>query len=171
MKKSPIPLAVIALVAALSIAGCGGDGDDASSGAGGNGQGSAAANEPPASGRPTIVSSASVSELGEVIVDSEGFTLYDFHKDTGGSPSCYDACAETWPPLLADGDLQASEGAEESQLGIVNRTDGTVQVTYAGYPVYTYTGDEEAGEANGHDIDSFGAEWYALQPSGKEAEG
>ena len=50
-----------------------------------------------------------------------------------------------------------------SKLGTTKRKDGTIQVTYAGHPLYTYVADKKPGEANGNDIYSFGAEWYALQ--------
>ena len=62
-------------------------------------------------------------------------------------------------------------GADASKLGTTKRSDGTLQVTYAGLPLYTYVVDGKPGDAKGNDIDSFGAEWYALQPSGEEAEG
>ena len=110
-------------------------------------------------------------KLGKVIVDAKGFTLYDFHKDKGGKSACYGACAKVWPPLLSEGQPQAGEGAMASKLGTTKRKDGTLQVTYAGWPLYTYEADKKPGDANGNDIDSFGAEWYALQPSGEEAEG
>jgi predicted lipoprotein with Yx(FWY)xxD motif len=55
------------------------------------------------------------------------------------------------------------------KLGTSERKDGTVQVTYAGHPLYTYTGDTKPGDANGNDFSSFGAQWYALLPSGEEA--
>jgi predicted lipoprotein with Yx(FWY)xxD motif len=106
-----------------------------------------------------------------VIVDSEGMTLYDFHKDKGGKSACYGACAKGWPPLLTEGKPQAGEGAMASKLGTVERTDGTMQVTYAGHPLYTFVEDKKPGEANGNDVSAFGAQWYALLPSGEEAEG
>lgn len=168
MKKPLLPLAAIVLIAALSIAGCGDD--DSSSSGGYGGRESATTDESAPSGKAAIVSTATVPELGKVIVDSKGFTLYDFHKDKGGKPSCYGSCAKVWPPLTTDGEPRTSEGAMTSQLGTVKRSDGTVQVTYAGHPLYTYVTDKKPGDAKGNDIDSFGAEWYALQPSGEEAE-
>ncbi len=62
-------------------------------------------------------------------------------------------------------------GAEASQLGTTKRSDGTVQVTYAGHPLYTYAADTKPGEAKGNDFSSFGAQWYALKPNGEEAGG
>ncbi len=175
MKKSLPPIA-LALIAALAIAGCGSS-NDSGSGSGGAYGGSggettkAASSESGGGGEAAIVSASTVPKLGKVIVDSKGFTLYDFHKDKGGVSSCYGACAGVWPPLLTEGKPQVGEGAMAAQLGTTKRKDGTVQVTYAGLPLYTYTADQKPGDANGNDFSSFGAEWYALQPSGKEAEG
>ena len=117
-----------------------------------------------------VLTVASAPQLGPVLVDAKGFTVYDFHKDKGTTSSCYGACAGTWPPVLSEGAPTAGEGASAAKLGTTKRKDGTTQVTYAGHPLYTYAADKKPGEANGHDIDSFGAEWYALQGSGEEAE-
>ena len=105
-----------------------------------------------------------------VLVDSNGMTLYDFHKDKGGESSCYGACAQAWPPLLTEGEPQVGDGASASKLGTTKRNDGTLQVTYAGHPLYTFVQDQKPGEANGNDISAFGAEWYALQGNGEEPE-
>jgi predicted lipoprotein with Yx(FWY)xxD motif len=173
-------IAVLAIGALLSVTGCGGD-DSSSSGGGayGSGGGDTGSTETTksdssggsqASGGDGVVAVAKSSDLGQILVDSKGFTLYDFHKDKGGKSACYGACAGTWPPLTTGGAPQAMSGAEKAQLGTAKRTDGTVQVTYAGHPLYTYAADTKPGETTGQDIDSFGAEWYALQPSGAEAE-
>jgi predicted lipoprotein with Yx(FWY)xxD motif len=173
--KSLPAVAALGLIAMLVIAGCGG-GDD-SSGSGGGGYGSqnestkTAPSGSPAGGKVAIVSATTVPKLGKVIVDSKGFTLYDFHKDKGGASACYGACAEVWPPLLSEGKPQVGEGAMAAKLGTTKRKDGTLQVTYAGWPLYTYAADAKPGDTKGNDIDSFGAEWYALLASGEEAEG
>lgn len=171
MTKSFSAIATLALIATLAIAGCGSSDD--SSGGGGygsrNGSTTTASSESSGSGTAAIVSATTVPKLGKVIVDSKGFTLYDFHKDKGGESACYGACAKVWPPLLSEGEPQVGEGASASKLGTTKRKDGTLQVTYAGWPLYTYEADTKPGDAKGNDIDSFGAEWYALQPSGEEA--
>ncbi len=115
-----------------------------------------------------VVAVAKVGDLGPVIVNSEGLTLYDFHKDKGGVSSCYGACAGAWPPLLTEGEPKAEAGAMSNQLGTTKRKDGTTQVTYNGWPLYTYVGDKGPGEANGNDFSQFGAQWYALMPNGEE---
>jgi len=154
------------------MAGCGGGGDSSSSGAGGpyggsDGETSTTASSEPAS-TAAVVSATTTPDLGKVIVDAQGFTLYNFHKDKGGTPSCYGPCAKSWPPLITDGKPQAGEGAMASKLGTAERKDGTLQVTYAGWPLYTFVEDRKPGETNGNDVSAFGAEWYALLPNGEE---
>jgi predicted lipoprotein with Yx(FWY)xxD motif len=171
-------ISVSGVVLALLVAGCGSDdsGTSSASGeAGGAGAyGSTGSAPKPASGSgaegAATVAVATVPKLGKVIVDADGFTLYDFHKDKGTRSSCYGGCAKLWPPLLTDSTPKASGGVSAGKLGTSPRSDGTTQVTFASHPLYTYAADQKPGEANGNDIDSFGAEWYALEPSGAEPE-
>jgi predicted lipoprotein with Yx(FWY)xxD motif len=116
-----------------------------------------------------VVSLGNVQKLGMVLVDSDGMTLYDFHKDKGTTSSCYGPCAEGWPPMLTEGEPTVGNGASASKLGTTERKDGTTQVTYAGHPLYTFVEDKKPGEANGNDVSAFGAQWYALKGSGEEA--
>jgi predicted lipoprotein with Yx(FWY)xxD motif len=118
-----------------------------------------------------VVSLGNVQKLGMVLVDSNGMTLYDFHKDKGTTSSCYGPCAEGWPPMLTEGEPTVGNGASASKLGTTERKDGTTQVTYAGHPLYTFVEDKKPGEANGNDVSAFGAQWYALKGSGEEAGG
>ncbi len=176
MTKTLPAIAVLALVSLLAVAGCGGSDNSGSNGGGAYGGGETAETTKPASsessgGAAAVVTASAAGDLGKVIVDSKGMTLYDFHKDKGGKPACYGACAKGWPPLLTEGKPQAGEGAMGSKLGTVERNDGTTQVTYAGWPLYTFVEDKKPGEANGNDVSAFGAQWYALLPNGEEAEG
>jgi predicted lipoprotein with Yx(FWY)xxD motif len=184
VKRTIYGLCLLAVLA-VAVAGCG-SGDSTSGGAYGGGgestsetssgsayggKGGGSETKPAASGEAGgdgIVSAAKVGDLGTVLVDSQGLTLYDFHKDKGGKSSCYGACAGAWPPLLTEGNPQAQGPAERGMLGTTKRNDGTVQVTYAGWPLYTYVGDKGPGEANGNDFSQFGAQWYALMPNGQE---
>jgi predicted lipoprotein with Yx(FWY)xxD motif len=118
-----------------------------------------------------VVSLGNVQKLGMVLVDSNGMTLYDFHKDKGTTSSCYGPCAEGWPPMLTEGGPTVGNGASSSKLGTTERKDGTMQVTYAGHPLYTFVEDKKPGEANGNDVSAFGGQWYALKGSGEEAGG
>ncbi len=182
MNSKPIlSIALIAAALTLAAAGCGSSSDstggayggESSSSSGGayGGKGGGATTQP-AAAKPSegvaTVTVASVPKLGKVIVDSDGFTLYDFHKDKGTTSSCYGACAGVWPPLTTGSTPTAAGGVSASKLGTTKRKDGTTQVTFAGHPLYTYTGDSKAGEANGNDITTYGGEWYALTPSGEE---
>ena len=177
MRKSFPVVAALALIALLAIAGCGSSNDSSSSSSGGGAYGgggsstSTTASNPSSGGTVAVVTAASAPELGKIIVDSKGFTLYDFHKDKGGKSACYGPCEKAWPPLTSEGEPEAGEGAMASKLGTTERKDGTMQVTYDGHPLYTFVEDKKPGEANGNDTTAFGAEWYALLPSGEEAEG
>jgi predicted lipoprotein with Yx(FWY)xxD motif len=173
-RKIAISLMAMAL-AALVVAGCGSSSDSTSSGgAYGGGESTAQATtteSAPEGAGVAVVAAAPVPKLGKVVVDSKGFTLYDFHKDKGTTSSCYGECATVWPPLLSDSQPKGVKGVSASKLGTTKRKDGTTQVTFAGHPLYTYVSDTKPGDAKGNDFSSFGAQWYALQPSGAEAGG
>ena len=95
--------------------------------------------------RGTVRPSRPASNLGPILVDSRGRTLYLFEKDTRGRSHCAGACATYWPPLLTR--AQADRGTERKQslLGVARRADGTTQVTYAGHPLYRFVQDIAAG--------------------------
>ena len=174
MNRKTYALSLLAVLAVV-IGGCGGDSDNSTSGGvyGGGGSSTSAGSDSTNSSADSggaAVSLGNVSELGMVLVDSNGMTLYDFHKDKGTTSSCYGPCAEGWPPLLTEGEPQVGNGASAAKLGTTERKDGTTQVTYAGHPLYSFVADKKPGEANGNDISAFGAEWYALQGNGEEPE-
>lgn len=105
------------------------------------------------------------SDLGSILVDADGNTLYMFVPDQeAGEPTCYDDCAAAWPALEADGDPVAGEGVDASLLGTAERTDGSVQVTYNDLPLYLFSGDEAAGDTNGQGLNDV---WWAVSPSGE----
>jgi predicted lipoprotein with Yx(FWY)xxD motif len=171
MTRTLAPIAAL-VAAALAVAGCGGGSSyNSTTGSGAYGGGGTTATQPASAPTATgaVVSVATVPKLGKIIVDSRGFTLYDFHKDKGTTSSCYGGCPQVWPPLLTKGAPQPGNGAPAAKLGTTERKDGTTQVTFAGHPLYTYVEDTKPGEVNGNDFSSFGAQWYALEPSGEEA--
>jgi predicted lipoprotein with Yx(FWY)xxD motif len=157
MSPSRVTTALCLLVAlVLVVAGCGGGSSSTSAGS-----------EPSASNsKGMTVSTGEASGLGTVLVDSGGLTVYEFAKDKGSTSSCYGACEQNWPPVSAKG-KPSGEGAMASQLGTTKRKDGSVQVTYAGHPLYTYAGDSSPGEANGNGLTFFGGKWSALDESGE----
>ena len=170
MNRNLSAIAVLAAAVTL-IAGCGGSGDSGSSAAGGaygsNGEGAANARNASSTEPVAAVLVGSAAGVGKVLVDSGGLTLYYFEKDRHGKSACYGACASAWPPLT--GTPKGAGGAKASMLGTSKRKSGATQVTYAGRPLYTYTGDSRPGEDNGTDSRAFGASWYPLHPNGTKA--
>ncbi len=103
------------------------------------------------------------ADLGTIIVDGRGSTLYLFTEDERNQSSCADRCAETWPPLLSPGEPSAGEGVTSGALGLITRAGGSKQVTYNGWPLYHFAGDEKAGDAEGQ---SSGDVWFAVSVFG-----
>ncbi len=161
MKRTTYAFALLAVVGALVIAGCGGGGTSSSSSAS-SGEGGTEL-----TGGGTI-SGAEVSGLGAVLVDSEGATVYEFTEDEGTTSVCYGECEAAWPPVVASGKPTAGEGATAADLGTTKRKDGTLQVTYKGHPLYTFSGDKAPGEANGNES---GGTWFALDEAGSPVKG
>jgi predicted lipoprotein with Yx(FWY)xxD motif len=101
---------------------------------------------------------------GMILVNTTGRSLYLFTNDRNGKSACTASCAKFWPPLIAHGKLTAGTGAKRSLLGTTKRSDGRLQVTYNGHPLYTYALDKQTGQANG---EGSGGSWYVLSASGK----
>jgi predicted lipoprotein with Yx(FWY)xxD motif len=114
----------------------------------------------------TIVSANSTAELGTVVVDGLGFTLYRFDGDSARPPAatCGGPCAETWEPVLAT-DPITIDGIPEKAVGTVQRPDGQVQLTIGGWPAYRHAGDAP-GDTDGHGADG---KWFAVAPDGDKA--
>jgi predicted lipoprotein with Yx(FWY)xxD motif len=106
------------------------------------------------------------SNLGRILVDGRGHTLYLFAKDKRGKSSCNGACAAAWPPLITSGKPHAKAGVRASLLGRTRRADGRWQVTYNHHPLYTLVQDTRKGQTNGEGVDAFGAKWWAVSPAG-----
>ncbi|HSJ70947.1 MAG TPA: hypothetical protein VLA29_04780 [Acidimicrobiia bacterium] len=105
--------------------------------------------------------SVGASSLGEILVDADGRTLYLFVPDAQGDSTCYDECEATWPPLVGEG--QEGDGIDDSLMGTAPRTDGSVQVTYDGWPLYYFAGDAAPGDTNGQGLNEI---WYVVSPDG-----
>ncbi|MEU0026769.1 SCO0930 family lipoprotein [Streptomyces sp. NPDC006335] len=107
------------------------------------------------------------AELGDVLTDATGLSLYRFDEDTAEPPksNCNGDCATAWPPVPAD-DASAGAGIDKALLGEVTRADGSKQLTIAGWPAYRYAKDTKPGDLTGQGV---GGKWYALAPTGKKA--
>jgi predicted lipoprotein with Yx(FWY)xxD motif len=161
--------ALLVPVVAVTIAGCGGS-DDNSSNNNSYVPPAASASASTQRGGGAAVDVQGTGELGKILVDSKGRTLYLFEKDTGTKSTCAGACAAAWPPFTTSGKPKAGAGANASMLGTTMRSDGTREVTYNGHPLYYYAGDQAAGDTNGQGLDQFGAEWYVVSPAGHNVE-
>ena len=177
MLRARVALVPLALIAIAIAAGCGSNNDQAAAPAttAGAGAGSGYGAPPPTTAMGASAGAAAVStasgELGEHLVGPNGHTLYLFEKDTGSTSTCTGACAAAWPPLITTGAPTAGGAADAGLLGTTKRPDGTMEVTYGGHPLYYFSGDAAPGDTAGQEVDAFGAEWYAVAPSGEAVEG
>lgn len=143
-------------LAALAVAGCGGSNSSQSS--------SPSVPKLP-SGRAATIG-VSGSSVGNILVNSQGRTVYLFQKDTSNKSTCTGPCAASWPPVRATGKPTAAGGANASMLGTTKRSDGKPQVTYHGHPLYLFSGDQNAGDVNGQGVNAFGAVWWTVSAAG-----
>ena len=135
-----IPMAVLVVLFAAILAGCGG-GDSGSGG----------------SDSETVITGRLNEVTGTLtLTNGDDLTLYTFTGDT-----CEGSCADTWPPMVAEGKVvaESNSGLDPDLLGTTERPDGQSQVTYDGKPLYLYSNDE-AGQSNGTDASSFGGTWH-----------
>lgn len=158
---------VLLLLGLLLAAGCSGGGGGAQSGAT---QEQGGATQAGTAQKAATVTVSKNSELGEILVDGSGQTLYLFEADKGGDSACYDRCAEVWPPLTTHGEPTVGNGISADKLSTISRKNGATQVTYNGRPLYYYAPDDQPGDVKGQELEQFGAEWYAVSPSGDKAE-
>jgi predicted lipoprotein with Yx(FWY)xxD motif len=98
-----------------------------------------------------------------VLTNSKGMTLYWFAPDTPTKSACYGSCAAYWPPVYG---VQKAGPGVTGKLGTIKRTDGTIQATYDGHPLYTYIGDSHPGQATGNNLNLNGGFWYEVHVSG-----
>lgn len=109
-----------------------------------------------------------INQLGTVVTDSNGMTLYRFDKDTA-APSvsnCEGPCLNLWPPVRANASEVQASGIDKGLLGTITRSDGSSQLTLNGWPLYRYTKDSAVGDANGQGV---GQAWFAVTPLGRRA--
>jgi predicted lipoprotein with Yx(FWY)xxD motif len=167
-------------LAVVVLSGCGGDGNTAT-GQTADPTGETSTSEPvvtptatspmsPPAAQPvpgTVITTAD-SEFGVMLFHDSGQAIYLFDKELSSTPECYDDCAVAWPPVLTDGPPVAAEGVLADLLGTSMRTDGSMQVTYAGHPLYFYA-HEGPNEVRCHNVREFGGLWLVVTPTGEAA--
>jgi predicted lipoprotein with Yx(FWY)xxD motif len=102
--------------------------------------------------------------LGQLLAGADGRTLYGLTKDADGTPTCVGGCAAAWPPVVVDDSLDLSSLPSSGSFSIVDRSDGTKQLKAGKWPLYYFSGDTAAGEANGQ---ASGGVWFVVAPDAK----
>lgn len=104
------------------------------------------------------------TSLGKVLTDSNGMTLYLFQKDTAGQSNCTGGCAQIWPAATVPQGVTPTAGPGiTGKLGVIQRADGSYQVTINGMPLYLYSGDSKPGDTNGQGVKGI---WYVVDAAG-----
>ena len=148
-------LAPAGLAAALMIAACG-----SSTSSGSNTSSAAAPASSSSALKTTTIGGATV------LTNGKGFTLYWFAPDTSTKSNCNGSCATYWPPVK--GPATAAAGVT-GKLATITRSDGSVQATYNGHPLYTYVGDKAPGQDKGNGLNLSGGLWHDITVSGAAA--
>jgi predicted lipoprotein with Yx(FWY)xxD motif len=174
MRAMAAPLAALTM---LAFAACGGDDDDDDGGdaaeptaatttseatAAPTTAGTTAPTPPPANA--AVIKVVDAGTLGAILTNADGRTLYIFTNDTAGKSVCNGSCATAWPPMEA-ATAPKVEGAA-GEFSIVTRDDGKKQVAHNGRPLYTYAGDQKAGDTTGEGV---GGVWFVAKASGQQA--
>ena len=155
-----ILLAVPAIAAAAAVlAACSSSGTSSASGGSGSTSTSSPAAATAGSLKTTTIGGATV------LTSSKGFTLYSFAPDTSTKSNCSGTCAQNWPPV--HGPVTAS--GVTGTFGTITRSDGSVQATFDGHPLYTFVGDTAPGQAKGNGLNAAGGLWHEITTSGSAA--
>ena len=150
-----VPAAVVA--AALIVAAC------ASSGSSSDGAASQPSHAVGSASSSSMLKTATINGAS-VLTNAAGFTVYSFAPDTPTTSKCNGSCAHSWPPV--EGPATAGPGVTGT-LGTITRSDGTIQATYKGHPLYTYLGDTAPGQAKGNGLNAAGGIWLEVTTAPK----
>jgi predicted lipoprotein with Yx(FWY)xxD motif len=179
----PARRALLLLATLLLLAACGGADDTTSGGDAGSEPAAAATPAEPEPSAPTSAPVAassdaasegasagaegtldvSATDLGDIVVDGVGMTVYVFDNDTDGTSTCTGECETNWPPV--SGAVTAAASLEADLLTTTEREDGSTQAVYDGKPLYYFAGDQAAGDTNGQGV---GEVWWVIGPDGEK---
>jgi predicted lipoprotein with Yx(FWY)xxD motif len=117
---------------------------------------------------PTESITTRTDSSGVYLASGDGKSLYLFEGDSPDMSTCTGTCTSVWHPFtVPNGQLPKASGqAQSAQIGLIQRADGSVQVTYNHHPLYTYVLDIIAGNTHGNGNSAFGAQWFLVQPNG-----
>jgi predicted lipoprotein with Yx(FWY)xxD motif len=151
--RLPMLLALLAAAAAV-LAACSASATSSTSGTSNSSSGPAAA----------TAGSLKTAPIGgaTVLTNANGFTLYSFAPDTPAKSSCNGSCAQNWPPVTGPATASGVTGT----FATITRSDGSVQATFDGHPLYTFAGDTAPGQNNGNGLNAAGGLWHEITTSG-----
>ena len=155
-------LALLAVAAAASVlAACSSSGTSSTSGS----------STPTSTSSPAAVTAGSLKTAtiggATVLTNAKGFTLYSFAPDTATKSNCNGTCAQNWPPVKGPVTAAGVTGT----FGTIKRSDGSVQATFDGHPLYAFVGDTAPGQAKGNGLNAAGGLWHEVTTSGTAAAG
>ena len=154
LRMLPALLAVAA--AAAVLAACGSSATSSTSGGGSS----------PAAATAGSLKTAAIGGV-TVLTNANGFTLYSFAPDTSTTSKCNGACAQNWPPVTGPATASGVMGT----FGTIKRSDGSVQATFDGHPLYAFVGDTVPGQAKGNGLNAAGGLWHEVTISGSASAG
>jgi predicted lipoprotein with Yx(FWY)xxD motif len=155
-KRLRMLLALLAVAAAAAVlAAC------SSSGTSSTGGSTSTSTSSPAAATSGSLKTATIGGA-TVLTNTKGFTLYSFAPDTPTKSNCNGACAQNWPPVAGPAKASGVTGT----FGTIKRSDGSVQATFDGHPLYTFAGDTAPGQAKGNGLNVAGGVWHEITTSG-----
>jgi predicted lipoprotein with Yx(FWY)xxD motif len=122
---------------------------------------SSTSSSPAAAAASNTVKTATISGV-TVLTNSKGFTLYSFAPDTSTKSNCNGTCAQNWPPVKGP----VTGAGVTGTFGTITRSDGSVQATFDGHPLYAFVGDTAPGQNKGNGLNVAGGLWHEITTSG-----
>lgn len=167
MLGRPLTIGLVGVVGLLGLASCGDDdGAENSADDSASAETSTTTDDAASTDGGTTVGTTT-HDLGTILVDSDGNTLYAFVPDGQGPSTCVDDCASSWPAVAAP--AEAGEGVDAALLDESSRPDdGSAQATYNGWPLYYFAGDAAPGDTNGQGVNDV---WFVIDAAGELIEG
>ncbi len=116
-----------------------------------------------------ILKASSAANLGSIVVNAKGQTLYHASRETAGKIRCTGNCAYFWFPLLVGTKqkIVLGKGIDRAKVGTIKRPNGALQVTYNKLPLYRYYLDRKPGQAKGQGFKDSAGTWYVVSTKGK----